>query len=162
MLKAAILYKKEIEKKFAEQLYTDDYFWYTGYGTCNEIPNIELIDGDYKWAIVNKNDDVIGYFAYRIDSATDTVLNFGLYSFVKGNPLIGRDTFNKLEELISEHRRIEWRMIGGNPVQKHYDKLCDKYHGHRVCLHQVTKDIHGNYHDEYIYEIIKKENGNKE
>ena len=48
-----------------------------------------------------------------------------------------------------------FHLIGGNSVQKHYDKFCDKHNGHRVCLHQVTKDIHGQYHDEYIYEILK-------
>ncbi len=155
MLKPAVLYKDRLEKKFAESLYTDDYFWYTGYGGCNELPKLEPRDEDYKWVIVDNNDNLIGYFAYSIQFSTDTVLNFGLYSFDHGNPLIGKELFDKMEELVSEHRRIEWRMVGGNSVQKHYDKFCEKHNGHRVCLHQVTKDIHGQYHDEYIYEILK-------
>ena len=154
MLKPAILYKDRLEKKFAEFLYTDDYFWYTGYGGCNELPKIDSRDEDYKWVIVDNNDNLIGYLAYRIEFSTDTVLNFGLYSFDRGNPLVGKDLLSKMEELVSEHRRIEWRMISGNSVQKHYDKFCKKHNGNRVCLHQVTKDIHGQYHDEYIYEIL--------
>ena len=156
MLKPAILYKDILEKKFAEYLYTDDFFWYTGYGGCNELPKLEPRDDDYKYAIVDGKDNVIGYFAYRIEFTVDTVLNFGLYSFDKGNPLIGKDLFEKMEELVREHRRIEWRMISGNPVQKHYDKFCNKHNGNRVWLHQITKDAHGQYHDECIYEIVKE------
>lgn len=171
MLKPAILYKDIIEKRFAEQLYSDDYFWYTGYGTCTELPVIKSDgDGYYQWAIVRpkpkdmtekeyyeKRDEyVIGYFAYRIHTETDTVCNFGLYSFDRGNIIIGFDVFNKMEELISEHRRMEWRMVGGNPIKKSYDKFCKRHNGHIAKLHQATKDIHGEYHDEYIYEILKE------
>jgi hypothetical protein len=47
-------------------------------------------------------------------------------------------------------------MIGGNSVKKHYDKFCKKYKGKIVRLRDITKDDSGNYHDEYIYEIINK------
>lgn len=156
MLKPAILYKDILEKKFAEEAYTEEYFLYSGYGSCNEIPNIKLEDGKYQWAIVDNGDNVVGYFAYQIQPETDTVLNFGLYSFDKGNILNGKEVFHKMEELIAEHRRIEWRMIGGNPVQRSYDNFCKKHNGTRVVLHNVTKDIHGVYHDEFIYEILKE------
>lgn len=155
MLKPAILYKEIVEKIFAEYLYSDDYFWYSGYGTCNELPNIDVRDGKYQWAIVDSHDNVLGYLAYQIQSEVDTVCNFGLFSFDRGNPLIGHDLFEKMQELVEDHRRLEWRMIGGNPVKKHYDKFCKKYNGNCVCLHSVTKDLHGNWHDEYIYEVMK-------
>lgn len=158
MLKPALLYKDVLEKKFAEQLYTDNYFWYAGYGGCNELPSYETRDEKYQYAIVGENDKVIGYFAYQIQGITDTVvLNFGLYSFDNGNPLVGIDVFNKMEELIAEHRRVEWRMVGGNKIKKYYDKLCQKHGGNCVQLHQVTKDNHGNWHDEYIYEIVRSD-----
>ena len=156
MLKPAILYKEIVEKKFAEYLYSDDYFWYAGYGTCNELPKIESKDEKYQWVMVDNEDNVVGYFAYQIQSETDTVINFGLFSFDRGNPLVGIDLFNKMNELLNEHRRLEWRMIGGNPVKKHYDRFCNKNGGNCVCLHDVTKDIHGKWHDEYIYEVIKE------
>jgi hypothetical protein len=156
MLKPAIIYKDVIEKKFMEYLYTNDYFWYSGYGACNELPEIKLSDGCYQWAVVDTKENVIGYFAYRIETGTDTVLNFGLFSFDRGNPLIGMDVYNKLSELIKDHRRLEWRMIGGNPVKRHYDSLCSKFGGNCVCLHDVTKDNHGEWHNEYIYEIVNR------
>ena len=136
-------------------MYDNDYFFYMGYAYGHELPNIQPADNIFQWAIVNNKNKVIGWFAYRIQPETDTAYNFGFYSFDRGNPIIGRDIFKKMEDLVKEHHRVEWRMIGDNPVQKHYDKFCEKHNGNRVHLHQVCKDTHGQYHDEYIYEIVK-------
>jgi hypothetical protein len=65
-------------------------------------------------------------------------------------------------ELVNKHRRIEWRMIGGNPVQRHYDHFIKHFHGSRVVLHDVCKDGEGKYRDEYIYEILNKGEQNNE
>lgn len=91
------------------------------------------------------------------DPNTESVYNFGLYSFDKGNPLIGYDLFTEMERLVSLYHRVEWRMIGGNPVKKHYDRFCKKHGGNVVRLHDVCKDPLGHYVDEYIYEIVKED-----
>lgn len=156
MLRPAILYKNEIEKHFAEVMYSDDYFYYMGYAHGHVFPEVEPRDNIYQWAIVNKTDEVIGWLAYRIDQETDSVYNFGLYSFDKGNALVGKDVFEKIEELIANYRRVEWRVIEGNPVIRSYDKLCEKHNGYKTSLHKVTKDPYGIYKDEYIYEILSK------
>ena len=173
MLKPAILYKDELEKLFAEVMYNDDYFLYMGYVHGHELPKIEPVDNVYQWAVVSPErwescgikhipEKVIGWFAYRIDSHNDCVYNFGLYSFDKGNVLIGKDVFTKMKELVQSHRRIEWRCIGGNPAAKSYDRFCKKYKGKKNTLHKVTKDSSGIYRDEYIYEIVKPANNSFE
>lgn len=174
MLKPAMLYKDELEKKFASVMYDDDYFLYMGYAHGHELPKIEPMDNVYLWAIVCETkinidplgvfqelkymptkENVIGYFAYQIQPETDTVLNFGLYSFDRGNLLIGYDVYHKMQELVKNHRRIEWRVIGGNPVIRHYDKFCYMNNGRKVTLHKVVKDPNGVYRDEHIYEIVR-------
>lgn len=174
MLKPAILYKEELEKKFAEVMYDEDYFLYMGYAHGHELPKIRAFDNEYQWAIVSPErvtdideygnitepveipEKVIGWFAYRVQPETDTVLSFGLYSFDRGNPLIGYDIYPKMQELVKNHRRIEWRVIGGNPVIRHYDKFCYMNGGKRVTLHKVVKDHNGVYRDEHIYEIVRE------
>ena len=169
MLVPAIVYKDEIEKQFAKRMYSDDMFYYQGYAHGHEMTEIKPQDNVYQWAIVGYNlkdyarNFVIGYFAYRIDPATDNVYNFGLYSFDKGNALIGYDVFKKMEELINEHHRIEWRCVGGNPALRGYKKFAMRIatkHPHWIVnMHQmrdVTKDNQGNYHDEYIFEIVRR------
>lgn len=152
MLVPAIVRKEELAKRFAERIYSDEMFLYNGYSHCNQRPNLDEYENIYKWAIVNNEDEVIGFFTYSIEM-NDCARNFGLFSF-KSDPIIGVDVFKKMKELISDYHRIEWRMIGGNPVKRHYDKFCQRYGGNCVQLHDVVIDRHGIYHDEYIYEII--------
>jgi len=155
MLKPAISYKEELEDLFSQEIYTENYFLYSGYAYCHELPKIGAEDNHFQWAIVNSQEEVIGYMAYQVDPGSDTVKNFGLYSFDHSNPTIGRDLFTKMEELVARYRRIEWGMIGGNPVKKHYDRFCKKHGGNCVKLNQVTRDEAGNYRDVYIYEIVR-------
>jgi hypothetical protein len=154
MLVPALSYKDELEELFAQQLYTKDYFFYSGYPYCGDIPEISTEDNIFNYAIVDGDDLLIGYLSYQIDLLSDTVDNFGLFSFDRGNPIIGIDLANKLEELIELHHRVSWKMIEGNPVKRHYDKFIMKHNGNVAVLHDVTKDDMGIYHNEYIYEII--------
>ena len=139
MLVPAISKKDELEKLFAQHLYDDDMFFYNGYPHCNTIPDLTPKENIYRWAIVDK-DNVIGYFSYCIDFNSDNVCQFGLYSFDR-NPVIGIDVYRKMKELIRSHHRIEWRMIEGNPVQRHYDKFCRRCNGNKVVLHEVVKSL---------------------
>ena len=84
----------------------------------------------------------------------DSIYNFGLYSFDKGNLIVGRDLFKMLDDLISKHHRIEWRAIDCNPVVNSYIRFCEKYHGNIIHLRDTTKDPTGNYVGCYIFEII--------
>ena len=82
--------------------------------------------------------------------------NFGLYSFDRGNPIIGKDILYEIKRIIKEYQphRMEWRMVSGNPVGKHYDKFCKRYNGRKFVLTDVFKDRYGNYHNDVIYEIV--------
>ena len=137
MLVPAILHKDEIIKNFKESYYTTDMLYETG---CLEqwYPNIKEIPSE------------------GVDYYCSKVYNFGLMSFERGNPIVGRDLFNKLEELVHRFHRIEWRMVGGNPVEKHYDKFCEKYNGNKHFLKDAIRDRDGNYHDDIIYEIVNE------
>lgn len=156
MLVPAILYKDEIRKRFAEYIYTEDMINYTGY-LGNSLPTIEESnDGNcYQYAIVD-NGRLIGYFTYQIDWYSSCARCFGLFSFDRNNKLIGLDVYRELKKIINDYQihRLEWRMVGGNPVEKHYDKFCKKYHGKKFVLTDAIKDRYGKYHDDVIYEIM--------
>ena len=135
--------------------YTDDMMFETG---CmdNWTPNIaECPEGSqFQYAIVDNNEKLIGYLAYAVDWYASTAYNFGLFSFDRGNPLVGKEVFKKLEELVSSMHRVEWRMVGGNPVEKHYDKFCEMNNGKKHILKDSIRDKDGNYRDNIIYEIV--------
>lgn len=157
MLKPAILYKEEIEKNFAKYFYTMDMFYETG---CMEtwIPTIQhSSDGDmFQWAIVDSNEKLIGFLSYNIDFYSGNMSRFGLISFDRGNPVIGKSVFDEIERCIKEYHlhRVEWRMIGGNPAERGYDSFLHRHKGKKHILTDAIKDMYGKYHDDVIYEII--------
>ncbi len=159
MLIPAIVKKNEILEALKRYYYTEDMMYETG-GLGNWLPNIqeETEDGNFQFAIVNKEDKLIGYLGYYIDWYSSCASRFGLISFDRGNPTIGKDLFNELNKLLYDYKlhRIEWRMVGGNPVEKSYDKFCDKFNGTKHILKDAIKDKCGKYHDDIIYEIINQ------
>ena len=79
-------------------------------------------------------------------------------SFDRWNPLIGQALFEIMNTLINKFKlhRIEWYMVSGNPVERHYDKFCEKYNGGKIVLRDTFKDRLGKYHDSITYEIINQ------
>ena len=116
MLKPAILYKEEIITSLMENNYTEDMMYYSGY-LGNALPSIEEDTNGklYQYAIVDDG-KLIGYFTYQIDWYSSCVYGCGLFSFDRGNILVGKDVFDKLEELIKTLHRVEWRAVCGNPA----------------------------------------------
>lgn len=157
MLIPAIIKKNEILEAFKRYYYTDDMMYETG-GLGNWTPDILECpeDGHYQYAIVAKDEKLIGYLDYHINWYNSCAHRFGLISFDRGNIIVGKDLFNELNKLINDYKlhRIEWRMIGGNPVERSYDKFCEKFNGTKHILKDVIKDKYGKYHDDIIYEII--------
>ena len=154
MLVPAILYKEEIIENMRKYFYTNDMLYETG---CMEnwIPNIVDCpdESTFQFAIVH-NDILIGYLGYVVDWYASKAYNFGLFSFDRGNLIVGKDVFNKLEELVNKFHRVEWRMVGGNPAERGYDNFLKRHNGNKHVLKDAIRDRDGNYRDDIIYEII--------
>lgn len=159
MLKPAILYKEEIKRNMQEQLYTSDMFYISG-ALYNWVPDIPDCPerGCYQYAIVNNDNKLIGLLCYNVDFYASTVWDFGLFSFDKGNLLLGRDLFAKLEELVNKFHRVEWQAVSGNPACRGYDRFIRRHNGNKHILKDRIKDVDGNYHDSLIYEIVSQKN----
>lgn len=157
MLIPAILRKNEILLEFQKLQYTYDLMYEVG--CCdNYMPDIveEPSKETYQFAIVDSKDELIGYLSYSIDWYSSQAHRFGLMSFDRGNPLIGKELFGIMDNLIStlNIHRIEWHMVSGNPAERSYDRFCNKYNGRKLTLKDTFKDRIGDYHDSITYEII--------
>lgn len=156
MIKPAILYKDQIIKKFQERFYTDDMMYETG---CNEnwSPNIADCPDEFtfQYAIVDY-ENCIGYIGFKVDWYSSCAYNFGIMSFDKGNIVVGMALKEVMDKIINDFKvhRIEWRMVGGNPVERTYDKFCEEHNGNKYVLHDAIKDRYGKYRDSIIYEIV--------
>lgn len=155
MLVPAVLYKEEIKKKMQSYFYTKDMMYETG---CldNYIPDItDCPSGDdVQLAVVNDDNKLLGFINYHINYYASSASRFGIFSFDRGNPLFGKDIFNELERLIKRFHRVEWRMVGGNPVERSYDRFCFKHGGNKHIFKDGIRDAEGNYRDDILYEIV--------
>lgn len=158
MIIPAVIVKDKIEELVKEHYYTDKMLYYTGeFGSYPFNIAESTEDGRYDWAIMSSDNRVIGYIGYRLDWVNLCAHNFGMYCFEENNPEFGIGVKEVLDKLFSYNlHRIEWRMVGGNPVEKHYDRFCKRYGGNKVVLHDVIKDQYGKWHDAMIYEIINE------
>lgn len=160
MLKPAILYKDAIFRKMQEYYYSDDMLYYMG-SLDNFLPNIAEEPGDnlFQYAIIDSDDKLIGFFTYSINWYSSIAHNFGVFSFDRSNHIVGFDVYKELLKLINDYKlhKLEWRMVGGNPVERHYDRFCKKYNGNKIILRDCIKDKFGKYHDDIIYEVFPNE-----
>jgi hypothetical protein len=97
-----------------------------------------------------------------IDWYSSQAYGFGLFTFKRNNYVVGLDVRRELSKIINQYHihRIEWSMIGGNPVEKHYDKFCQRYNGKKFIYTDAFRDKNGNYHNNVAYEIIFNEEDN--
>lgn len=157
MLVPAILYKDEIQTLYSAYYYSDDMAYYSGWSGTYPINIPDDVDNNsFHYAIIDENKELIGYFSYRIDWYSSQAYSFGLFTFKRNNQIVGLDVHRELKKIINQYHihRIEWNMVGGNPVEKHYDNFCKRYNGKKIVHTDTFKDKYGEYHDSIMYEII--------
>lgn len=157
MLKAAQLYRDEIQKKYYECWYDLSYQYY-GDGGHYEF---NIPDNNTEWHMFASVTDgrVIGVINYHVDFGTRSASHFGAVSFERGNPVYARDLYQAISDIFDKYKlnRIEWRCIDGNPVLKSYRKFCKECGGQEFRLRQCIKTMDGQVRDSFIFEIIRSE-----
>ena len=94
MLKQAVLYKEELEKKYIASICDDHFKFYNS--NSNRQFTFSIVDNDY-WSIqrvsVDKDDNVIGYMCCDIARDNRVMRHFGIMNFTKKpNITFARDT----------------------------------------------------------------------
>ena len=161
MLVPAITKKEELLQAYHLKYYTKEAMFESGWQGINE-PNILNDDngGTEQYAVVDKENKLIGYISFYFDTYAKVAQSFCMICFDEGNPIFGRDLYALLKRIIKDYKPhiMEWRMVSGNPVERHYDSFCKRYDGNKYILKDRFKDRWDNYHDNIIYEIIFEEN----
>jgi len=109
-----------------------------------------------KLAMVSVSDEGLGYLAASIARSTEVVSSLHLANF-GCNPLeFAKDTRLFVRRLMQRYDIIRWSVLIGNPVEKHYDRLCHAIGGRIVGTY--TRDcrlLDGSYVDRKLYEWVK-------
>lgn len=161
MLIPAVAQKDEIEKYSDIMRYSKEMMFYNG---CQEHGRIyihtDYTEGNFQWAIVDKNKELVGYIAYRVDYFTSAVYSFGLIKFKDNPQAMAMGILEAIRHIKKINPiRIEFRAVADNPANDGYKqiiKLMSDYHKTWYHLHYTFRDEGGEYHDTILYELIKE------
>jgi len=164
MLKPALLYKEQLDKKELESWNDMSKMWWHG-GPYRYRLNLEAGTdkgyGTYDYACVNEKDEVIGFLSYFIDWQVKSVMSFGLVSYLDTyNITLMKDCLTKINELFFKNnvQRISWRCYADNPFVSGYRKFIKEYGGREVGIeHRVSLLEDGQLHDSVTFEILKED-----
>ena len=157
----AKLFEEQIRRKMWEIWYDEKYQYYFG---GNWRTDFSLADNnDYpkrSFAVLNNNDELIGYISYAVDTELRIAQWFGAINFSDDKFAFGQALRQVITDCFLKFGMevVEWNVICGNLIEKSYDKMCEKLGGHIVGIrHRRAMDLAGNIHDSKSYEILRED-----
>ncbi len=158
MLKLAYSYQDKLNRAWEKCVFQERFKYYNGsscWGYKIEVDDTSL--NRIQMVSVDKNDEVVGYFSACVYREANTVTSIGAINFFSVNYTFSKDLFAFLENLfiVWGFDKIEWRVVVGNPAEKMYDKIVEKYNGRIVGVSRRAVKIHGGMYDEKLYEVFR-------
>lgn len=142
MLEPIQLHFGEIQKNFYRIWYDPAYQYYFGIDRRWTPANADDTDAGsdrviHQFASVDpKTGKVIGYIGYILRLSTRGASDFGAINFYRDEypTLFAKDLFTAIEDLFEKFgcRVMNFMEVEGNPIEKSYDRLVQKYGGRIV------------------------------
>ena len=159
MLKLAYSYRENLNKQFEEMAFNEKYKFFS---LCWWNYAVEISDNSWnniQMVSVDSCNKVIGYFSADIIRHSNKACGIQAINFGEdANIIFSKDMYQFLDELMTKHnlRKIEWTVVIGNPAEKIYDKIIEKYNGRVVGTRRESVTTpEGTLRDEKEYEIFK-------
>jgi len=122
MLKPVQQYEAQLKNAVLNTFYGPYFHWYDSY---QEIPKMPDHNGEsHHFAIVNKNDKLIGDIFFLVDNFIHSVTSVRLRRFVEGpSSIFYLDVIDAIEMMFTrfKYNKIVWKVFIGNPAEKAYD-----------------------------------------
>lgn len=160
MLDLAINHVEELKVKFRETWFSDKYkFW--AYGNYyEEFEMKESTWNGHQFVSLNIDGEVIGYVGYEIDRGNDFVEGLNIINFTDSKATFGLDIGKALTDVFEKFhfRKLSFCVVIGNPIERTYDRMIEKYHGRVVGLRKAHVKLYdGFYYDVKMYEILAED-----
>lgn len=161
MIEPAIKYQDILRFKFREIWFEDRYKFYNGANYFEDWNVSESTWVSHQF-VSTKNNEVIGYIGYQIDRGNeDVVYGLNIINFEeKPSMTFSVDLGNALTDIFEKYnfRKMNFYVVIGNPIEKSYDKMCERYGGRIVGIKRKNvKLFDGKLYDEKIYEIMRED-----
>ena len=159
MLDLAIKHEDELKKEMVGIMFVEKYKFENVASYYNEtIIRKDLVGwGGIQMVSVNKEGKVIGYFSVDLCRDTFNLSNLHIINFTDDKVLFAKDLKNFLMKLIEREdiRKLNFTVVIGNPIEKSYDKMIEKYGGRIIGIRREdTKLFDGKLYDTKSYEIF--------
>lgn len=157
MLAFAQDYKNELEKRMRETWGNEKYWYYhaSSYMGALEVDNdtwnnVQLVS-------LNDSGEVIGFLGYGVKRECRYVSYLAIINFTD-DKYFGIDIMRMVRDIFEKYRyrKIVFSVIIGNPIERSYDRLIERYGGRIVGIykeHVMLPD--GKLYDEKFYEIFR-------
>lgn len=159
MLDNAVKYEIELKKLFLNTWYDEKYKFYHAAGYVDDF---KVSDSNWtymEFVSLDNNKNIIGYIKFKIDRQCNYVSDFYSINFSNNKTIFGLDLYRAMKSMFDKFSfdKICFVVVVGNPIEKNYDKLTEKYGGRIVGYmekHYQLSD--GKKYNKKIYEITKE------
>ena len=161
MLDIALKYIDKLKELYLNTWHNEKYKYYN-YRCFWELPTFKenTLDG-HDFVSLNERGEIIGAIGYCILRDTESVCGLGILNFTEEcDYIFGKDVFQAIEDIFEKFnfRKLSFCVVIGNPIEKTYDRLCEKYGGRIVGIEkEETKLCDNRYYDVKRYEILRKD-----
>jgi hypothetical protein len=156
MLKPAKAYDQELQRVVADTALDERLKWWSS----SYIEPVIDIDTHFynKTQLVSVyNNIVIGYFSASWRRPENFVYSLRCVNFHNQHKgVFAKDIQRFLDYLVnvSNTPKINWSVYIGNPIEKTYDRFCERHGGRIVGIFKSDVVINGKYYDKKVYEWI--------
>lgn len=159
MLDVAIKHKDRLTERFRETWFQDKYKYWNYANYFEEMPIADSTWVEHQFVSLDSDGELIGYIGYKIDRSNDFVYALNIINFTDNKAVFGMDAGQVLRNIFEKFhfRKLFFSVVIGNPIEKTYDKMIERYGGEIVGVHKEhVRLIDGKFYDEKLYEILEK------
>ena len=159
MLKPAIQYAEVLPKLYQSIWFNEKYKYYNYSPTWHTFQIDDKTNDWHEFVSVDKEGKVIGYIHYYVNRTTQNCCRFGAINFTD-DPIFGKDILQVIRDIFERFnfRKLDFSVVIGNPAEKSYDRLCQKYGGRILCIEKDETILDDNkYYDVKRYCITRDE-----
>lgn len=161
MLDLALNHSEELQKKFRDTWFSEDYKFYSCVNYYEDFKVSDSTWNYHQFVSVDGDKNIIGYIGYCIERADNSVDGLTIINFTKDNKTeFGIDIANAIRDIFKKYhfRKLDFAVVVGNPVEKIYDAMVTKYNGRIVGTKKEHAHLYdGKYYDLKLYEILSKD-----
>lgn len=160
MIQPALNYDTELKRRFRNTWFDPHYMYYHNSLWYTDFELDDSTWDKHQFAILNDQQELIGYVGYSIDRSTHSARDMGVISFGGSLITFAVDLLSIIKDMFIKFKftKLTFSVVVGNPVEKHYDRLVNRIGGRVVgTFSSDTRLMDGELYDIKWYEVLRED-----